>query len=166
MWGFFWERRGLVFVFAYFCRGSNMKNQTHVNLGTECCTCAYSVWQRNERQVALYISWRYNCKCDLPLSLVPVWLCGYCFQTLKQLLHLSITFVPSMFQTPKLWCSSPCSPTPPTYHIYTVYCSETPKSKCPNPHPLYPHASLLGNSSITVFQLTTPTSYPHVTAQL
>ena len=99
-----------------------------------------------------HISWSYKCKCDLPLSLAPVWLCGYCFNTLKQLLHLSITFVPLMFQTPELWCSSPYSPTPPTYHIHTVYCSETPKSKCSNPHPLYPHTSLFGNSSITVFQ--------------
>ena len=52
---FFWEGRGLVFVFAYFCRGSNMKNQTkkktesiakinsHVNVGTECCTFVYSL---------------------------------------------------------------------------------------------------------------------------
>ena len=28
---FFRRGRGLVFVFAYFCRGSNMKNQTEIN---------------------------------------------------------------------------------------------------------------------------------------
>lgn len=58
------------------------------------------------------------------------------------------------FNVPNSWIMmfQPLLPTPPTYHIHTVYCSETPKSKCSNPHPLYPHTSLFGNSSITVFQ--------------
>ena len=37
-------------------KGGKAKINSHVNVGTECCTCVYSVSKRNERQAALYIS--------------------------------------------------------------------------------------------------------------
>ena len=37
-------------------KGGKAKINSYVNVGTECCTCVYSVSKRNERQAALYIS--------------------------------------------------------------------------------------------------------------
>ena len=131
MWGFFWEGRGLVFVFAYFCRGSNMKNQTkkkkkkkaekqrstHMWTYGPNVVHVSTVYQRGTRD-------KQHCTSAEVTNVSAIHQCNYCFQTLKQLQQLSITLVASPFPAPipyphsLLLDSHPPPPSPATYsHI-------------------------------------------------
>lgn len=61
---------------------------------------------------------------------------------------------------------TPAPPPPPPYDIQTVYCSETPKSNAPTHTPYIPIHHCLETPQSQYYNPPTPTSYPHVTAQL
>lgn len=100
---YFETGRGLVIVFAYFCRGSKIKNQTNkkrrgvlqgsTDMGTWGLNVVHmpTVYDRRMRDKQYYAS-------AYVTNVSAFYQCSYCFKTIKQLLPLSITLVPSMLQ--------------------------------------------------------------------